>query len=564
MEGPRLTSKVDLHVECRGLLDMDTFSKSDPMCVLFVGQPVRGSLQYTELGRTEIIKDCLNPKWVKGFTVNYYFERQQYLRFSVYDIDNPSDSLEKHDFLGSFDCVMGDIVTAAGKTLTGDLGRPGHKNKGKISIYCEEMAEINDIVMFEARGNKLAKKDLFGKSDPFLVISRSQESGGFIPVHKTEVIKKNLNPQWAKFSVPIVQLCNGDEYRPLLFEVFDWNKSGKHELIGSFSASLTDLFCGEPIFTETSHTLLSMKKKKPSGTLFLSGTRVRVPSFMDYIAGGCEISLLVSIDFTGSNGDPRIPGTLHHIRPGSLNEYESVLSSVGDILIHYDSDKKIPAFGFGGILRESRQGTVDHCFSLKPMGQSPECDGIEELLHAYRWRMGNVGLAGPTLFTPSIRMAMGYASQHVTQESQQYFILLMITDGVITDMRATMDAIVEATQFPLSIVIVGVGMEDFTNMNVLDADTEPLKHSNGTMATRDIVQFVEFSKFRNGDPALLASEVLEEIPAQLVGFMASRGFQPNPPPPAFVEDPIAPEEYHSTMPPEDFSSAPPPPPPNGY
>jgi hypothetical protein len=42
---------------------------------------------------------------------------------------------------------MGDIVTAPGKTLTGDLSRPGHKNKGKIAIFCEEMAEINDIVL---------------------------------------------------------------------------------------------------------------------------------------------------------------------------------------------------------------------------------------------------------------------------------------------------------------------------------------------------------------------------------------------------------------------------------
>jgi hypothetical protein len=81
---------------------MDTFSKSDPMCVLFVGETVRGSIQYTELGRTEIIKDNLNPKWVKGFVLDFFFERQQYLRFCVYDIDRSSYSLDKHDFLGSF------------------------------------------------------------------------------------------------------------------------------------------------------------------------------------------------------------------------------------------------------------------------------------------------------------------------------------------------------------------------------------------------------------------------------------------------------------------------------
>src|SRR6185295_18762851 len=37
------------------------------------------------------------------------------------------------------------------------------------------------------------------------------------------------------------------------------------------------------------------------------------PTFLDYIAGGTEINLVVAIDFTGSNGDPRTPKSLHYI-----------------------------------------------------------------------------------------------------------------------------------------------------------------------------------------------------------------------------------------------------------
>ena len=40
-----------------------------------------------------------------------------------------------------------------------------------------------------------------------------------------------------------------------------------------------------------------------------------------------------------------------------------------------------------------------------------------------------------------------------------------------------MDAVVEATRLPLSIIIVGVGNADFSNMDTLDADDEPLRHS---------------------------------------------------------------------------------------
>ena len=66
------------------------------------------------------------------------------------------------------------------------------------------------------------------------------------------------------------------------------------------------------------------------------------PKFSDYILGGCEISLIVAIDFTGSNGDPRVPGTLHHQSNGVRNDYEKAILAIGNILSKYDSDKKFP------------------------------------------------------------------------------------------------------------------------------------------------------------------------------------------------------------------------------
>ena len=40
---------------------------------------------------------------------------------------------------------------------------------------------------------------------------------------------------------------------------------------------------------------------------------------------------------------------------------------------------------------------------------------------------------------------------------QNYFVLLIITDGVISDMNETLAAIVHASTLPMSIIIVGVG-----------------------------------------------------------------------------------------------------------
>jgi hypothetical protein len=70
-----------------------------------------------------------------------------------------------------------------------------------------------------------------------------------------------------------------------------------------------------------------------------------------------------------------------------------------------------------------------------------------------------------------------------------YFIILILTDGEINDMNETIDQIAEISQknLPISIIIVGVGNEDFSNMVRLDGDDMSLREN-----ISDIVQFVKF------------------------------------------------------------------------
>lgn len=76
----------------------------------------------------------------------------------------------------------------------------------------------------------------------------------------------------------------------------------------------------------------------------------------------------------------------------------------------------------------------------------------------------------------------------------------------------------EASNLPMSIIIVGVGNENFDSMEVLDSDDAPLRAANGREAVRDIVQFVPFREF-NGNGAGLARAVLAELPGQISQFM---------------------------------------------
>uniref|UniRef100_A0A674J9M3 Copine 8 n=1 Tax=Terrapene triunguis TaxID=2587831 RepID=A0A674J9M3_9SAUR len=169
--------------------------------------------------------------------------------------------------------------------------------------------------------------------------------------------------------------------------------------------------------------------------------------------------------------------------------------------------------------------------------QNPYCNGIDGVMEAYYRSLKSVQLYGPTNFAPVINHVARYASS--VKDGSQYFILLIITDGVISDMAQTKESIVNASKLPMSIIIVGVGPAEFDAMEELDGDVVRVS-SRGKYAERDIVQFVPFRDYidRSGNHILsmarLAKDVLAEIPDQFLSYMRVRGIKPSPAPPPYT------------------------------
>ncbi|KAK2529450.1 Cpne9 [Columba guinea] len=560
-------TKVELTVSCRNLLDMDTFSKSDPVVVLFVQGS--GSSEWKEFGRTEVIDNTLNPDFVRKFVLDYYFEEKQNLRFDVYNVDSKSCSILKQEPPGSHSAVLGaqdflgQAFVALGEVIGSQRGRleraltgvPG-KRCGTILLLAEELSNCRDIVTMQLCANKLDKKDFFGKSDPFLVFYRSNEDGTFTICHKTEVVKNTLNPVWQPFTIPVRALCNGDYDRTVKIDVYDWDRDGSHDFIGEFATSYRELSRAQSQFTVyevgwgsqgegpgTSHTRANpalrpqvlnprkkCKKKKyvNSGTVTLLSFSVESEfTFVDYIRGGTQLNFTVAIDFTASNGMPSQPTSLHYASPYQLSAYALALKAVGEVIQDYDSDKLFPAYGFGAKLPPD--GKISHQFPLNNNVDNPSCAGIEGVLESYLQSLRTVQLYGPTNFAPVINQVAGVAAQ--VTDGSQYHVLLIITDGVISDMLQTKEAIVTASALPMSIIIVGVGPAEFEAMEELDGD-EVRVSSRGRYAERDIVQFVPFRDYvdDSGNQVLsmarLAKDVLAEIPEQLLSYMKTRDIKP--------------------------------------
>ncbi|CAO2832693.1 unnamed protein product [Amaranthus hypochondriacus] len=248
----------------------------------------------------------------------------------------------------------------------------------------------------------------------------------------------------------------------------------------------------------------------------------QVYSFLDYISSGFELNFMVAIDFTASNGNPRSSESLHYIDPsGRLNAYQQAIMEVGEVLQFYDSDRHFPAWGFGGMLMDR---SVSHCFNLNGSSYD-EVEGIAGIMAAYNAALQSVALSGPTLFGNVVNKAAEIAAQSLLHTRNKYYVLLIITDGVLTDIKETIDAVVKASDLPLSILIVGVGAADFTQMEILDADTKRLESSTGRIATRDIVQFVAMREVQAGQKSMV-QELLEELPGQFLSYMRSRDIKP--------------------------------------
>ncbi|KAK3085627.1 hypothetical protein FSP39_006429 [Pinctada imbricata] len=525
-------SKVELRVECQRLAKKDEFSKSDPCAVIFMQG--RKNKSWTEIGRTENIQNCHDPKFAKCFTVDYYFEEVQRVKVEIYDIDNATPKLTDDDFLGMVECNLGEIVSR--NPFTSPLKKKNGKDYGTsaITIRSEEVRTGGEMAYMHFAAKKLDNKDFMGKSDPVMEIHKAGQDGSWQVTHRTEVIKDTLNPTWRPFELPVHTMCSGDKDKNIKFVVYDWDSDGSHDLIGDFETTINKLCSQE----QTSYPCINPKKvgKKKyqnSGTVqVLEFKLFKRPSFLEFIYGGLQINFTVGIDFTASNGNPSSSNSLHYINPYQPNQYQQAIRAVGNVCQDYDTDKLFPVLGFGARVPPANEVSFEFPVNFNP--QNPYCAGIDGVLQAYQNCIQNITLYGPTNVAPIIyhvaRFAEAAQKEEGTKGPCAYFILLLLTDGAISDMDNTAKAVVYASGLPMSLIIVGVGEADFAAMNFLDGDEGRLKDRDGHPVLRDIVQFVPFRDFKNASPEELAACVLAEVPQQVVQYYGMRKLLPKPRP----------------------------------
>ncbi|XP_050242570.1 proline-rich receptor-like protein kinase PERK10 isoform X2 [Quercus robur] len=232
-------------------------------------------------------------------------------------------------------------------------------------------------------------------------------------------------------------------------------------------------------------------------------------------------NLIIGIDFTASNGETgkfSFNNRSLHTVGDTPNPYENAISIIGNTLSRFSKDNLIHCFGFGDASTQDQEVFSFHS------DHSP-CRGFEEVLSCYKKIVPNLKLAGPTSYAPIIEAAIDI----VEKSCGKHHVLLLIADGQVTrsintrdtelspQEEKTINSIVRASLYPLSIVLVGVG----------DGPWEGMKNFDDKIPQRefDNFQFVNFTAImsKNVTPSeketAFSLAALMEIPIQYKAAM---------------------------------------------
>jgi hypothetical protein len=422
-----------------------------------------------------------------GVIIDYFFEKQQTLIFRVF-VDQYSYDIKT---------TLGNIMGSRGHTLIKEFVA------GKLCISGNSLESNGSNVNIKLNIRSQAGCPLF-----YILRKINQSQNILVSIYKSEVqVAQNNLYQFNQTKIPLNLIAKNrntntlNTLNNLIFEFYDFNRK---KFLAKEETNIDDLLSQRSQFYVK--TGLGTFDVSCQCSIFKSFT------FLDYIKGGLQLNLSIGIDFTGSNGHPKDEFSLHRTGLNQANDYEKAIRSCGDILAYYDFDQLFPVYGYGAIIPGSH--IVSHCFPIN-FSADPNINYIDNVLLTYRENLMKMNFSGPTFFAPLINTVIQGIKNNNSKNSYQ--ILLILTDGMINDMNETTDALVEGSFLPLSVIIVGIGQGDFSNMELLDADINPLCDSRGRKACRDLVQFVPFYKFQS-DGKRLSEEVLAEVPRQVVEY----------------------------------------------
>ncbi|KAB0405024.1 hypothetical protein E2I00_013556, partial [Balaenoptera physalus] len=129
--------------------------------------------------RTEVVQSSLHLVFSKVFTLEYYFEEVQKLRFEVYDTHGPSSlSYQDDDLLGGMEYTLGQIVaqkkprrSPSARVIAGDIS--GNNGHAELSLHARK---LGDTAQWDYVSLKYTQKKRSSKNSGVVILADPKRS----------------------------------------------------------------------------------------------------------------------------------------------------------------------------------------------------------------------------------------------------------------------------------------------------------------------------------------------------------------------------------------------------
>ena len=247
---------------------------------------------------------------------------------------------------------------------------------------------------------------------------------------------------------------------------------------------------------------------------------IKDSTIYDYLKAGLKLSCFISLDFSGGKG--------HKTLLSLKDNYFNVLKSISNIISIYTKEQIFYTSGFGAKAKNSDKKT--NIFNLNMNEKDSKIHTIDNVIEFYNYCLSHNKIVSERNIYFSSIIKNITNSIYKLYEINYYNILFIIAHNIVdkSDIKKTIDSIIESCYLPLSIVIIYVGKKEKNDSSQMSkiANNNTKFSSIGMEKIRNNVLFTSLNDNFSNDAEKMASWCIKEVSNQMMEYYSFNNTSP--------------------------------------
>ena len=425
--------------------------------------------------------------------IPFYFSQVQPLEFNIIN--------KKITNTFTISKTLGQIV--------GSLRQTYRTNLPNGSMF-EVKAILNDELNKECSFNINVSGALTGMKIAFTITSLGNQ---YEPINKllyeSEILDNNSKVCFNEISIPINELSTDDNLDDNMVEIIFKDMAHSDEL-GKFKSSISEL-----LEKEINYDLKGNKKAN------IICRRKNFYSLIDYLERDLHLATTIFIDFS-EKGE----ANTHHLI-NNKSVFENLLENFISILEPYNEDQFFHIYAYGFTPKEKFKGDYDP--NMYPLNRKIETPSIsrEDIKKFYDEFVNLISFnKEKTKFNLIVKKFNNIVKEDFDVDYiREYNVLLLFVNSDVSEEKELINELILSTNFPISIIIIGLGKGPFPNLENLEEKFLSFTDNEGNKPNRKNFKFVSFNNYsRNYQNT--AKNSLIDIPDEMIEYLGIKNIEP--------------------------------------